>query len=94
MTDEHISALSCVGEKKIEKGSCKSCNNDANQRYEWTALSTDFNHGTNIIGAKAASTGTKVKTSSCLPWRRATMLCAEATLTSISCPRNIPIALI
>ena len=44
LTDEHVvpEALSGIGQIIIERGSCRSCNNYANENYEQPALKADF----------------------------------------------------
>lgn len=44
LTDEHIIpfAISGIGEVKIRGGTCGSCNREANERYEKSAMATDL----------------------------------------------------
>lgn len=62
-TEEHVipRALCCVGEIKIEDGSCTVCNAYANKRYEAKALATDFNVARILLDMKRRNRGKNKK---------------------------------
>ena len=60
-TDEHIvpEALTGIGQMLIRNGSCRSCNNYANEKYEQTALNADFLSVRHMLALKRKRRGRK-----------------------------------
>ncbi|WP_182085178.1 HNH endonuclease [Aureimonas sp. ME7] len=63
LTDEHIipEALSGVGQLVLEKGTCRTCNNFANEAYEQTALNEDLAPIRHILELRRKKRGSKSK---------------------------------
>lgn len=61
LTAEHIvpEALTGVGEMKIANGSCRTCNNYANEAYEQIAIRNDFLAIKNMLGLRRKRRGKK-----------------------------------
>ena len=63
LTDEHIvpEALTGVGQLVIELGSCRQCNNYANENYEQAALNADFAPVRHMLDLRRKRRGKKTK---------------------------------